>query len=257
MTKIITQETFATEHNRLTLRGSVYRPAGDGRHPCVVFLHGFTGTRVEAGFLFVRLARTLAQQGIAVVTFDFMHSGESDGSFEQMLVTGQLADAIHVFKWAQGRPFIDRSRVGVLGFSLGGLVAACLMRREPQCKTAVLLAPTTVNNLCRHATKSSPHGEKGQVVLGPNVLHARFFEDLRTLDPVGDLTASPRPTLIVQGTGDQAVPPAVSQEYADALHTRGTPATYHTIDGADHIFASPTWHKQLFTAVSQWFTQQL
>jgi len=236
----------------MTLRGTCYRPAREGRHPCVVFLHGFTGMRIEAGFLFVRMARLLAQQGVAAVTFDFMHSGESDGSFDQMLVSGEIADALHVFAWAQGQPFVDRARVGVLGFSLGGLVASCLMGRVPQCKAAALLAPTTVNNLCRHATKSSPHGEKGQVVLGPHVLHPRFFEDLRTLNPLDELAKSPRPTLVVQGTGDTAVPPAVSEEYVQALRARSAPLTYHSIDGADHVFSSPTWQKQLFAAVTQW-----
>lgn len=241
----------------MALRGSAYLPAAEGRHPSVLLLHGFTGQRIEAGFIFVRLARALAQRGIAAVTFDFMHSGESDGSFENMLVTGELADALHMLQWTQSQPFADRSRSGVLGFSLGGLVAACVAGRAPQCKAVALIAPTTVTNLCRHATKSSPHGEKGRVVIGPHTLHAGFFEDARTLDPVMDATKHRRPTLLVQGTGDQAVPPAVSKEYVDAMRAADVPLTYHAIDGADHVFSSPTWRDQLITTTVEWLVKNL
>src|SRR5690606_27088048 len=181
--------------------------------PTVLMLHGFTGQRIESGFLFVQLARALVKQGIAAVTFDFLHSGESDGSFDQMLVTGELADAMRITDWVRGQPFVDRSRLGLLGFSLGGLLACCVTGRTDAYRALVLLAPTTVANMSRHA------GERGggeRVAIGPHQLHPQFFDDMRTLDPVGDCLRHPRPTLLVQGTADKAVPPNVSMTFVDA-----------------------------------------
>ena len=39
------------------------------------------------------VARELTKRGLAAVTFDFLNSGESDGSFDQALVTQEVADA--------------------------------------------------------------------------------------------------------------------------------------------------------------------
>ena len=252
---MIQQQAFELDRAGLTLRGTAYRPASSGRHPTVVFLHGFTGQRTEAGFMFVQLARTLAKRGIASITFDFLHSGESDGSFDQMLVTGEVADAVHVSQWAQSQPFVDRSRMGLLGFSLGGLVAGCTLGRVDHYRAAALLAPTTVENLCRHAKE--PTGENGEVIVGAYALHRDFFTDVRTLKPVTDIARTPRPTLIVQGTADTAVPPAVSQIYADAITQAGGRLNYVTIPDADHVFNRPHTRKQAFDAIVSHFSTEL
>lgn len=44
-------------------------------------LHGFTGNKTETHFLYTRLARQLATQGIAALRFDFAGSGDSQGEF--------------------------------------------------------------------------------------------------------------------------------------------------------------------------------
>ncbi len=68
-----------------------------------------------------------------------------------MLVTGELDDCLAMTKWLQARLFADRTRLALLGFSLGGLLAACTSARTNVYRSLVLLAPTTVLNLCRHA----------------------------------------------------------------------------------------------------------
>ena len=51
----------------------------------------------------------------------------------------------------------------------------------------------------------------GEVVLGPHVLHSQFFDDIATLDPLGDIVVHPRPTLLVQGAADTAVQPGTNR----------------------------------------------
>ena len=152
-----------------------YLPDHTGRSGTVLMLHGFTGQRIESGFMFVQLARRIAASGLAAVTFDFRHSGESDGSFDQMLVSGEIQDALQVTRWLGAQPFVDRSRLGVLGFSLGGLVAACAGAYSGAYSAMVLVAPTTQTNLSRYASQQRV-GDS--VVIGPHVLHPDFFDDL-------------------------------------------------------------------------------
>lgn len=250
------QQPFDIERADLTIRGMCYRPDGHHRVPTVVMLHGFAGHRMEAGGLFVQIGRALAQHDVAAIAFDFLHCGDSDGSSEQMLVTGQIADATRVTEWVQGQPFVDRSRLGLLGFSLGGLVAACLMPRTDAYRALALLAPTTVRNMCRFSgeRETCPDGRPN---VGAFELHPQFFTDLQSLDPLAGLARRPVPTLLVHGTGDDTVPPEESTQYGETIERHGGSVQRVMIEDADHGFAKPRWREPLLNATSEFFADTL
>ncbi len=261
------QHAIEVDHQGQTIRGMVYRPAKEARHPAVLMLHGFTGQRIENGFMFVRLARALAGAGFAAVTFDFLNSGESDGAFEEMLVSQELADALRMTQWLSHQPFVDRSRLSLLGFSLGGLVASCVTARTEVYRSLVLLAPTTEQNLGRHAQREGrcelPPSTSGagltaeSIQFGPHCLHPSFFDDLKKLNSVADCVKNPRPTLLVQGTEDQAVAPTVSAQFVEAMRQAHVPVDVHLIEGADHAFTHPKWRANLFQRIVNWLPTQV
>src|SRR6266568_7542966 len=124
---------------RKWLRGMLHFPGVSlGRRrrvPGVVFFHGFTGDRMESHWIFVKCARALAKAGIASLRFDFYGSGESEGEFRDASLLGEIADAraaVNFFRW-QG---IDAERLGMLGLSLGGVIAAIL---APDCDARALV----------------------------------------------------------------------------------------------------------------------
>ncbi len=248
-------ESFALDHGGLVLRGTAYMPAKHtGPWPTVVLMHGFTGNRVETGFLFVQLGRALAAGGIAAVTFDFRHSGESDGCFDEMLVSGEVADALFVTNWLKDQPFCDRARMGLLGFSLGGLVAACAVGAVADYKALLLIAPTTVANVQRFATDAEADG---RVIKGPFLLHPRFFDDLATLDPLRGCVMHPRPTLVIEGEKDEVVPFFVSREYVKALKRENIPVEAVKIEGAGHLFDTPRTRGRLIEVVKGFCGREL
>ncbi len=236
------------------IRGTVYHAQRTSRGPAVLMLHGFSGTRAESGFMFVQMARQLADAGVTAVTFDFLHSSESDGSFDQMLATGELADALHMTGWLKAQMFADRTRLGLIGFSLGGLLAACVCGRTDAYRALVLIAPTTPENLCRHAADASP---EESAVYGPHALNPQLFDDVMTLDPLADVVKHPRPTLLIQGSGDKAVTPQVSGRFVAAILQASPPIDVVEVAGADHAFSHPDWRQQLNAAVAPWMAQQL
>lgn len=245
------QRSFETDLHGQTLRGTAYlagrRGEAERRRPAVVMLHGFTGTRIEAGFNFMLLGRQLARAGVHAITFDFRGSGESDGAFEEMLVTGEIDDALRILNWTRSQPCVDRRHVALLGFSLGGLVASCAAARTAGPIAALaLIAPTTVDNLSRHAGEAA---HDGPVIVGPHTLHPNFFDDLRTLDPLTDITRCPCPTLVVQGTDDEAVKPGVSDQFIEALRAIGAAVQATPIQGANHVFSTPEHRRQMIDAV--------
>ena len=239
-----------------TLRGTAYLPdhaaSGPGsatRVPTVLMLHGFTGNRIGNGFMFVNLGRALAERGIAAVAFDFLHSGESDGSFDQMLVSGEIEDALTMTRWLGGQGFVDRSRMAVLGHSLGALVACCLTARDSSYAARMLLAPTTVENLCRYAGEP---GKADAITVGAHHLHRDFFEDLHQLKPLSDAAETLLPTLVVQAVNDELVSDAVSGAYAEAIQRAGGVAKVEQIAEADHAFSRPVPRRTLIETVVNW-----
>jgi len=250
------QRAFEEQNHGQTVRGTVYVPEVDGRVPTVVLVHGFTGNRFETGFLFVKLGRALADRGIAAVTFDCRGSGESDGTFDDMLVTGELSDLLAISQWATHQPFADRSRMGLLGFSLGGLLAGCAVARTGVYQSLALLAPTTVDNLCRFAgdTVSTP---ATPITVGPHRLHPAFFDDLRTLDPLSDVTHHEGRTLLLQGTADEAVKPDVSQQFVDTLQRASRLVDHRLIRDANHGWATPEHQQRVIDEVTDFFARTL
>src|SRR5471032_1034861 len=94
----------------------------------VILCHGFTGTKTESGRLFVHTARALQKAGINALRFDFMGSGDSSGSFNDMSPNTQIRDALDVLKWGQRR----YQKVAFLGLSFGGGTSICASHQAPK-----------------------------------------------------------------------------------------------------------------------------
>lgn len=250
----MSQQAFEVTTPAGVIRGMAYLADAGGRRPTVMMCHGFTGNRIESGFLFVRLGRALAQAGLHAVAFDFVNSGESDGSFEKMRVSEEIRDAGAVARWLEGQPFVDRSRLGGLGFSLGGLVVCGAHRRRGGFAALGLLAPTTAENLQRVAG-----GTNGSdpVRVGAYELPPAFCEDLEGCDTTADAASPVVPTLLVQGTADQAVPVAVSKRYADAIEAAGGEVRRELVEGASHVFNEPAHRRRVMEAVASFFREKL
>ena len=60
----------------------LYRPDGEGPHPCVVMAHGFSATRSDS---LPPYAEAFAAAGLAVLLFDYRCFGDSDGEPRQLL----------------------------------------------------------------------------------------------------------------------------------------------------------------------------
>src|ERR1041384_2757106 len=120
--------------------GMLHLPEGPGPFPATAMFHGFTGQKIEPHRLFVKAARRMAQLGTAVLRIDFRCSGESEGDFRNMTISGEIKDAKAALDFLCRQPRIDKKRLGVLGFSMGGFVASFTASRDPRVKTLVLWA---------------------------------------------------------------------------------------------------------------------
>jgi len=106
---------------------------GDEKFPLVVLAHGHGGTRHEAGG-FTSLAEELATRGIASIRMDFPGCGDSVESFANNNLTNMLTDIRASRDYALLQPNIDRDRVGIHGFSMGGRLALMATAADPTYK---------------------------------------------------------------------------------------------------------------------------
>ena len=246
--------------------------------PCVLMMHGFTGTSIEPHRLFVTMARSFADAGIAALRFDFRGSGQSEGVFSDMTLTRELEDALAAIAVLEGRSdVIDRARTGILGLSMGGLMAA-LTAGTVDVKALALWAPATPEVMLGHFTderrnssfiagafaagfpgQEFPIGMRfdapsGHMDMGGNPVSKEFFIDALNHDSLGMVKNHAGFALIVHGTADPTVPFAVGQQYAAALEER---ATLHAIDGAGHTFESIPHHNEALKVTLEFFQRSL
>lgn len=238
--------------------GMLHLPSSAGPHPAVLLLHGFTGQRMEPHRLFVLFARLLAEHGIAALRFDFRGSGESEGTFDQMTPSREVEDVVQAYAFLKARPEIDPSRLGLLGLSMGGMVAALSVARpELEFGALALWAPAHPTVWLGPLPMSTPaaqvwaayrsraeRGEAPELSYDPtnnhldfagNPVSIGFFEDLLSLEPFEAVTQHRGPALVVHGTADPTVPFQVGETYVRRLQSRG-PAELHPIQGGLHTF---------------------
>jgi pimeloyl-ACP methyl ester carboxylesterase len=233
----------------LSIRGETYQ--ADVSLGSVIICHGFKGFAHWAFFPY--LARTLAQDGLTAITFDFSGSGigADRESFTQAeafagnTFSRELEDLELIEEFARRKRWIN-GKFGLFGHSRGGAMA-------------VLFAASgagNVNSLVTWAAISYPNRWSPEDVIAwrkrghTEVTNSRTGQVMRLdttlLDDV-ELNGKTRlniagaagkikaPWLIIHGTADETVP---SSE-AEHLHSlsKGV-STLRLIEGANHGFSA-------------------
>lgn len=244
------QKAVEVQRNGMTLRGMLHRPDGSSpKVPMTLIFHGFTGNRMEAHFAFVKLSRRLEREGIASLRFDFLGSGDSDGEFKDMTLSGELDDAEAMLSYAKSLDFVDRDRIFVVGLSMGGAVASMLAGRHPGDIAALCLWAPAANmgQLIRDMIKQShisrvKVGATEYFDISANLVGRAFVEDALSLDIYKMAAPYDKQVLILHGERDQTVPVEASYGY---LKIYGDRAKLHVIKGADHCFNKWEWEQEV------------
>ncbi|ADW71042.1 peptidase S9 prolyl oligopeptidase (plasmid) [Granulicella tundricola MP5ACTX9] len=129
---------------------------GKKKHPLVVFLHGgvhgstLTGGPDNDG----RLISELVQQGYAVISPEYRGSGGYGQPYERAMDYGarENDDALQARDWMLQRySFLDPARVGLVGWSHGGMIALMNLLQHPE-GYACAFAGVPVSDLAERMT---------------------------------------------------------------------------------------------------------
>jgi alpha-beta hydrolase superfamily lysophospholipase len=195
-----------------------------GPAPLVVLLNG-SSTSKEETFLW---SAPLRARGFAVLALDWPGSGESALTVEP---TANCEDLTHgLFAFAELDPAIDSSRVALLGFSLGGMVAARAAAHDRRVRAVVAVTPPydprpwfecTVPLLRRHIAAIAGGMDEARQMCAEFALP-------------GVIERTPIPVLVLGAGRDLIVPPEEALRYCAAAGSRGTLLWYP--DGAHGLY---------------------
>jgi acetyl esterase/lipase len=155
-----------------------------------------------------------------------------------------LMDAQRAMRWIRSHAAqygIDPEKIGVMGFSAGGHLAASLSvhydmkTREPEDAVDALSARPNFSALIYPVIsmrKGLTHGGSRHNLIGPRPT-AEIVTLMSTDEQVGPQTP---PAFLVHGTSDTAVKPANSERYLAALKKHGIPGQLVLIEGKGHGF---------------------
>jgi len=267
---------------RVTLHGRAVReaPPEAGLFPLVILSHGYPGTR----YLMSHLGENLASKGYVVVSID-----HTDSTYDQQLafastLYNRSLDQLFVLKAVAGLAaagsgdplagHVDVSRVGLVGYSMGGYgVVNTIGGGYADAATVLPTAPP--NGLLRDRAASNPGYRasrdariRAAVAIGPWGMQAGFWD-------AAGLAGIEIPTLFVAGSADEVsgyekgtqamFEGAINADrylltFADAGHNAAAPypAPREAIEGpAQAAFghhADPVWDTVRMNNILQHFT---
>jgi alpha-beta hydrolase superfamily lysophospholipase len=183
-----------------------YVPSRSGA--AVVLAHGSNADRSELA----TEARLLADDGFGVLAFDWPGHGESTGKVTYgPLEKSALRAAV---SFVASQPYVDASRIGALGFSVGGALVAVTAEEEPLLRAIAIIS-------CFADSDEQTRNQFGRwraIMEWPAVWVDRWYMPegpLRPVDALRHLTG--KELLVVSATEDNVVPSWMSAKvYAAA-----------------------------------------
>ncbi|MGY1633955.1 alpha/beta hydrolase family protein [Geodermatophilus sp. SYSU D01186] len=215
-------------------------PAGSGRAPVVVVLHGGFW-RAPYGIELARpLAADLAAAGFAAVAVEYRRVGAGGGWPVTLEDVAAAVDALADLADGAGAGRLDLDDVTVVGHSAGGHLAAWVAGRErlpdgapgarPRVPVRAAVLQAGVLDLQVAAAQRMGDGAvQGLLGAEPDEAPDRYA----VADPVR-LVPAGVDLLCVHGTDDEDVPPGQSTRYAAAAAAAGVPVEVRWVDG-DHM----------------------
>jgi len=251
--------TFNNRGQRLV--GVLHLPdilSGDRKAPGIAMFHGFTGNKTEAHRFFVHVARSLCDSGFVVLRFDFRGSGDSDGEFEDMTLPGEVDDAKKALSFLARQRWVVGAKIGVLGLSMGGRVAAILASEDKRVRFVVLysaaLGPLKERFQSRLSEEDWRRLNSGEAVKEANgwYLKKAFYETIDYTIPHDVMNRIEAPILIIHGDVDQVVSIEGAQKGYEIVKSLNKKNEFYTIKGGDHTFSEKAHTQAVINKTVNW-----
>ena len=216
----------------LKVKGLLVRPKADGNYPCIIYNRGgnrdFGALKAYHGAI---MLGQLAKEGYVVIASQYRGNGGGEGQEE---FGGSEVNDITILPEVLGElSYADTSRIGMYGWSRGGMMSYIALKRMPQLKA--LAVGGAVSN-SHEVIKDRPEMETKVIAeLVPNYAANKEAElDKRSAVKWADQFPKHIPILMLHGNADWRVKPEQSLNLALEFEKYRIPYRLIMYEGGDH-----------------------
>ncbi|HEY4288318.1 MAG TPA: S9 family peptidase [Puia sp.] len=233
--------------------GMIYRPAGvaaDKKLPLILFIHG--GPVGQDAFDFDLSRQMFAGGGYLVAAVNYRGSNGRGLQFSKVISgdwgNKEIIDLHGAVDYLIKKGIVDSSKMGVAGWSYGGILTDYLIASDTRFKAASSGAGTgfTLSLYGVDQYISQYNNEIGT----PWTSIDRY---IKISYPLLKANRIKTPTLFMSGEKDFNVPTAGSEQMYQALRTLGIPSELIIYPGQFHGITVPSYQKDRFDRWLEWF----
>ncbi len=220
-----------------------------------IFAHCFTCSK--DGIAATYISRTLAENGIAVLRFDFTGLGNSSGDFSNTNFSSNLDDLLAAAEFLQQQYAAPQL---LIGHSLGGSAVLAVAQYIESVKAIVTInAPATaehVKHLFVDTHDEILNNQSAKVSLGGRsfTIHKQFVDDINRYNSLDDIKQLEKALLIFHSPVD----PIVSIDEAARIYTAARhPKSFISLDQADHLLSNKSDADYIAAVISAWVSRYL
>jgi dienelactone hydrolase len=236
--------------------GFLHQPAATtDKLPAVLILHGFLASKDQPHRIFVTLAEAVAHAGMVALRIDLRGRGDSEGESIDITPVADLADVAAALDYLAQREDVDAERIGVLGMSWGGTLAAVIAGRDHRVGPVVIWSSGITEQKWDWLAQLSVFDGREAAENWAQLVGRPFYDGLSELHPPEEVRTARGPFLVVYGTEDHAVAPSIPATEA-TLAAAGIAHEVLAVEGADHIFMSHAWKQTVIASTVAWLRDQ-
>lgn len=215
-----------------------------------LFAHCFTCTKDI--FAASRIAKALAERGIAVLRFDFTGLGSSEGEFANTGFSSNVGDLLAAVEYLRAE---RQAPAIVIGHSLGGAAVLAAAGQIPECRAvATIGAPFTPGHVTHlfadHLEQIAAEGKAEVLIAGrPFTVSQSFVEDLQEQTQEEKIASLGKALLVFHSPIDRIVSvDNAAQIYRAAKH----PKSFVSLDTADHLVSKRADAEYVAAVLTAW-----
>lgn len=240
-----TEQSLLIDNGEYNVPAILVKPKNAGKKfPVLVLLHGTASQKNEVGGLYQRLAINLAEAGYASIRIDFAGTGDSPVDYRFYNLSSATRDTKSALDYLAAQTDIDSERMGLVGFSQGGLIAQLVAVQDARIKSLVAWSSVSGNGIgifqfffdeyYKEAKANGFAVVKFPWRAEPLNFGLQWFDEIKkntNLDGMKNYTGN---LLAIAGSTDPLVPYISSINLVNDAGAKD--AQFTLLKGADHMF---------------------